>query len=140
MTILAFGTFDVLHIGHIHYLKQARKIAKDDKLIVIVSRDKNAFKFKHKKLIHNENERLEIIQNLRIVDKAILGSKDNIYLSVKRVNPKIVVLGYDQAPSDEILAEKFRKYKISAKIIRARPFEQETKKSSKIKKALLEID
>ena len=36
-TVLAFGTFDVLHPGHIHYLKKAKGLG--DRLVVIVSRD-----------------------------------------------------------------------------------------------------
>lgn len=139
MKILTFGTFDILHIGHINYLKQAKKINENAELWVIVSRDINAEKIKQKKLIHNENERLEIIKNLKIVDKAILGEKQNIFKSVKKINPDIVVLGYDQKPINEILEKKFIEQKINAKIIRAKPFKEHKSKSSKIRKVLLAV-
>lgn len=140
MKVLTFGTFDIFHIGHLNYLKQAREIAGKGELHVIVSRDINAEKLKAKKLIHNEDERLEIIKQLRIIDKAILGEKENIFEAVKKINPDIVVLGYDQLPSDEILKEKFSEHKINAKIIRARPHKESSSKSSKIRKSLFLVE
>lgn len=140
MKVLTFGTFDILHIGHLNYLKQAREIAGNGELHVIVSRDINAEKLKAKKLIHNENERLEIINQLKIIDKAILGEKEDIFEAVRKINPDIVVLGYDQLPSDEILKEKFKEHNINAKIIRAKPFKESTNKSSKIRKSLFLIE
>lgn len=140
MKVLAFGTFDILHIGHLNYLKQAKEISKNSKLYVIVSRDQNAEKIKSKKLVHNENERLEIIQNLKMVDTAILGEKKDIFKSVKKINPDIVVLGYDQLPSNEILKQKFLEHKINAKISRAKPFNENKSKSSKIRETLFLIE
>jgi FAD synthetase len=140
MKVLTFGTFDILHIGHLNYLKQAREIAGVGELHVIVARDINAEKIKAKKLIHDENERLEIISQLKIIDKAILGEKENIFDSVKKINPDIVVLGYDQLPSNEILKEKFKDHEINAKIVRAKPFKDSTSKSSKIRNSLFLVE
>lgn len=140
MKVLAFGTFDILHIGHLNYLKQAREIASSGELHVIVSRDINAEKLKAKKLIHNESERLEIIKQLKIIDKAILGEKDNIFEAVKKINPDIVVLGYDQLPSNEILKEKFNEHEINSKIVRAKPHKDKTSKSSKIRELLFLVE
>lgn len=140
MKILTFGTFDILHIGHLNYLKQAKEISKNSKLWVIVSRDQNAEKIKSKKLVHNENERLEIIKNLKLVDRAILGEKKDIFKSVKKINPDVVVLGYDQLPSEETLKQKFLENSINAKIVRAKPFNQHKSKSSKIREALFLIE
>ena len=140
MKVLAFGTFDALHIGHLKYLEQAKQIASKGQLYVIVSRDINAEKAKGRTLVHDENERLAIIQSLRFVDVALLGEKENIFDSVKKVNPDIVVLGYDQQPSNDILKEKFIKNDIKAKVVRANPYKETTKKSSKIRKTLKLID
>jgi len=134
--VLVFGTFDIFHLGHVHYLKQAREIAKKGKVIAIVARDKNVQKFKGKKPLHNENERLEIINQLKLVDNAILGREDNIFSLVKEINPNIILLGYDQKPSEEELAKKLAELKIEAKIVRAKAYKPHKSKSSKIHKKI----
>ena len=130
--ILTFGTFDIFHMGHIHYLKQARELAKDGDVVVIVARDKNVIKFKNKKPINHENERLELISHLKLIDLAILGKEENIYDLVKEVNPDIILLGHDQEPSEETLAKKLVELKINSKIVRAKAYKSDKIKSSKI--------
>jgi FAD synthetase len=139
MVTLAFGTFDVLHIGHIDYLKQAKKIAMKDEFIIVVSRDKNAKKHSHKKLIHNEKERLEIIKHLDFMDKAVLGEKEE-FGSLKRFKPKKIVLGYDQEKDTKKLNEFVEKNNLKIKIFRAKEYKQKGKKSSLIKKTLLGLN
>ena len=68
--VLATGTFDILHPGHLCYLSEARALG--DELYVIVARDSM---IKHKpKPIVPEAQRLAMVKGLRIVDKAMLGS------------------------------------------------------------------
>jgi FAD synthetase len=139
VVVLAFGTFDVFHIGHLNYLKQAKKIAGDDELIVIVARDVNALKHSHKKLIHSESERLEIISNLKIVDRALLGEK-NPFDILKKLKPKIIVLGYDQLNNIALLEKEIAKLGLDTRIIRAKPYQYNEKKSSIIKRKLLGLN
>ena len=47
--IMVFGTFDGVHMGHLDFLKQARKLARESFLIVSVAREKNVFRIKNKK-------------------------------------------------------------------------------------------
>jgi len=137
--ILTFGTFDIFHMGHIHYLKQARELAKNGDVVVIVARDKNVIKFKNKKPINHENERLELISHLKLIDLAMLGKEENIYDLVKEINPDIILLGHDQEPSEKTLAKKLVELKINSKIIRAKAYKPDKIKSSKIlDKILLE--
>jgi len=130
--ILTFGTFDIFHMGHVHYLKQARELSKGGSVVVIVARDKNVIKFKNKKPINHEGERLELISHLKLIDLAMLGKEENIYDLVKEVNPDIILLGYDQEPSEDTLAKKLVELKIDSKIVRAKAYKSDTKKSSKI--------
>jgi FAD synthetase len=139
MVVLAFGTFDVIHIGHINYLKQAKKVAGKEKLIVIISRDKNAVKHKHKKLIHDEKERIELINSLNIVDKTILG-EENPFEIILKLNPSKIVLGYDQLTNIKKLETYLEKNNLNIKIIRALSYKHTEKKSSLIKKKLLGIN
>jgi len=69
-TIITFGTFDTLHIGHINILNRAKSYG--DKLIVGVSSDMLNFIKKNIFPIFCENDRLEIIENLKAVDEVFL--------------------------------------------------------------------
>lgn len=97
-TVMAQGTFDVLHPGHIHYLEKSDNLG--DELVVVISRDSRV-KDKKDRLAFTEDERRKIIDSLEVVDKAILGSEDDIYSTVKQVSPDKITLGYDQDHSVE---------------------------------------
>jgi glycerol-3-phosphate cytidylyltransferase len=66
MIVITFGTFDLLHIGHINILERAKQ--KGDKLIVGISTDKLNFSKKSKSTIYSEKERMKIIDSLKFVD------------------------------------------------------------------------
>ena len=68
--IILSGYFNPLHVGHIEYFQEAKKIA--DELIVIVNNDFQR-KLKGSKEFMHENERVLIIQSLKIVDKVYLS-------------------------------------------------------------------
>lgn len=92
VTVMAQGTFDLLHPGHIHYLKKSAELGEE--LIVVIARDSRASK--HKDLIFDEEERREIIDALDSVNKAVLGAENDIYTKVKEIDPDIITLGHDQ--------------------------------------------
>ncbi len=67
--VLTYGTFDLLHYGHINLLKRARALG--DYLVVALSTDEFNQKMKNKACIQNYEERKTIIENLRFVDLVI---------------------------------------------------------------------
>jgi glycerol-3-phosphate cytidylyltransferase len=69
-TVITFGTFDILHIGHIRILSRARAFG--DRLVVGVSTDALNFSKKGRNPVYPESERLEIVKSLRFVDDAFL--------------------------------------------------------------------
>ncbi|MBO4502371.1 MAG: FAD synthase [Candidatus Methanomethylophilus sp.] len=92
--VMASGVFDLIHPGHISYLKQAR--AYGDELIVVVACDDTVRKKKHEP-ITPDYMRAKIVENLKPVDKAIVGnSTGDIYEILKDVQPDVIVLGFDQ--------------------------------------------
>jgi len=91
-TVMAQGAFDILHPGHIHYLKESSRMG--DELVVVIARDSRIEK--RKDLVFSEDERKEMIEALESVDRAILGSETDIYDTVQNVNPDVITLGYDQ--------------------------------------------
>jgi FAD synthetase len=118
--ILATGTFDLLHPGHIYFLTQARVLG--DELFVIVARDSNVT---HKpKPIVPEEQRLEMVSALEIVDKALLGSEKDMFEPLKQIKPDIIALGYDQRFDAEILEKELIKRELPAKVIRV-PFSKD---------------
>jgi FAD synthetase len=112
--ILATGTFDLLHPGHIYFLTQARTLG--DELFVIVARDSNVT---HKpKPIVPEEQRLEMVSALGIVDKALLGSEKDMFEPLKQIRPDIIALGYDQRFDAEILEKELDKRGLPANVVR----------------------
>lgn len=69
-TVITFGTFDVLHMGHIRVLERAKELG--GRLIVGVSSDELNLSKKQRAPVFSEAERLEIIRALRVVDEVFL--------------------------------------------------------------------
>lgn len=90
--VMAQGVFDLLHPGHIHYLRESAALG--DELYVVIARDSR--KEGEKQLVMSEDERRSVVDALEVVDVAVLGSEDSIFDSVDRVDPDIITLGYDQ--------------------------------------------
>jgi len=101
--VLAEGTFDLLHYGHIHYLTNAKKAGgENSKLIVIVARDKTVEKLKGRKPIIPEDQRRAIVESLKVVDEAILGYEDmDMGKVIEKIKPDIIALGYDKKEVEE---------------------------------------
>ena len=113
--VMATGTFDILHIGHICYLKEAKKLG--DKLYVIVACDSTVRKLKHEP-VTPEKMRLEIIKELKIVDEAFLGHKDYMYEVVKEIKPDKIALGYDQIYNAEDIKYELKKRNLKVQVVR----------------------
>jgi FAD synthetase len=113
--VMATGTFDILHMGHIYFLKEAKKLG--DELVVIVACDSTVRKLKHEP-VTPEKMRLQIISELKIVDDAFLGQKDDIYKIVEEIKPDIIALGYDQIHNEKIISQNLKKRNINAKLVR----------------------
>ena len=136
LKVLAFGTFDLLHEGHEFYLREAKKLG--NKLAVIVARDLNVWRAKGYLPKQGEKERLRAVKKLKFVNRALLGDEEyeNKYRLVKKINPDIIALGYDQRPSDEFLRSELHKLHLEPKIVRIAPYRPEMHKSSKIREKL----
>lgn len=113
--VMATGTFDLLHMGHIYYLKEAKKYG--DKLVVIVATDSTVRKLKHEP-INPEKIRLELIKELNVVDEAYLGYEDDMYKIVEEIKPDIIALGYDQIHNEETLKNELKKRKLNTRVLR----------------------
>ena len=129
--VIAFGTFDILHPGHVYYLKSAKKLGNE--LIVIVARDSTVARIKGKQPVNDERIRREMVSALRYIHKAVLGNAGNIYDKVKELRPNVIALGYDQHMDTAKLQRELRKRNVECKVMRLKAFNQKKFKSSILK-------
>lgn len=96
--ILTYGTFDLLHYGHIRLLKRAKALG--DYLIVALSTDEFN-EIKHKKAYHSYETRKKMLEAIRYVDLVIPEETwEQKILDVKKYEVDTVVMGSDWAGSD----------------------------------------
>lgn len=119
--VMATGTFDLLHMGHVYYLKEAKKLG--SKLVVVVATDSTVRKLKHEP-INPEGIRLNLIKELRIVDEAYLGHEDDIYKIVQEIKPDIIALGYDQIHDKDKIKSELKKREIYVKVVRLSEYKE----------------
>lgn len=99
--VMAQGTFDILHPGHVHYLEESAALG--DELYVVVARDSRVAG--RKRLYMDEASRRRVVGALAAVDEALLGSEDDLFDSVEAIAPDVITLGYDQEYAPETLRE-----------------------------------
>jgi FAD synthetase len=117
--IATFGVFDIIHSGHIKFLENCKRVAKDSELIVVVSRDSTVLKEKGKFPVMSEVERRKILESIRSVDKAILGYEGSDKLKiVEEIRPDVIVLGYNQNWDEKKLEDDLKSRKLNVKVVR----------------------
>lgn len=111
--ILVGGCFDILHFGHIYFLKKAKKLG--DFLVVALESDENTRKLKGpKRPIHTQKQRVEILKSLRFIDKVIsLPPSPDYKLLIKKVKPDIIACD----PKDNLLKNRKVYENLGAKIV-----------------------
>lgn len=114
-TVMATGVFDLLHLGHIHFLAEARKLG--DRLVVVVAHDETATRRKRRP-INGASVRAEIIGALRVVDDVVIGDPQDFMVTVAKVEPEIIALGYDQRFKETDLEDQLAGAGYAAKIVR----------------------
>jgi FAD synthetase len=138
--VLASGTFDLLHLGHVKYLEEAKKAGgRDAELIVIVARDGTVEKRRGTKSIVPENQRRALVGSLRVVDDAILGYEDfDIEKVIQKIKPDVIALGYDRGDIGQTVRNYIKEKGLKIKVVKIGKFEEEElNSSSKIKQKII---
>lgn len=130
--VIVFGTFDIIHPGHLNFFKQAKKYGA---LFVVIARDQNVKKVKGQKPLYSEGVRQKNVAKLKIAKKVLLGHLTDPYQIIKKMGPNIIALGYDQNSFTKNLGAELKKRKVPAEIIRLKPYQSHKFKSSYIRKA-----
>ncbi|MFZ4403912.1 MAG: D-glycero-beta-D-manno-heptose 1-phosphate adenylyltransferase [Pseudobdellovibrionaceae bacterium] len=90
------GCFDLLHVGHVRYLQEAKKLG--DFLVVGINSDSSVKKLKGPtRPIQNENDRAEILAALKSVDATVIFSEETPYNLIQSLQPNVLVKGGDWA-------------------------------------------
>lgn len=125
---MVFGTFDILHKGHLHMFRQAKEYG--DYLVVVVARDLTVAEIKKRPPLNSEETRAEKLKEVEEIDKICLGYIDNKYKIIKEVNPDVIALGYDQKVFIGNLTDATPE---NCQIVKLQPYMPEIYKSSKLK-------
>lgn len=135
--VIAFGTFDLLHPGHVEYLRQAKELG--DTLYVLVACDQAVFWAKKYSPQESQDIRLKKVQSVPFVDDAWIGEpvskKEDYIRPILKVKPDIICLGYDQALNyTPWLEVQVGKITPAPSIKRMKPFWENIYKTSLIRK------
>ncbi|HSD12363.1 MAG TPA: adenylyltransferase/cytidyltransferase family protein [Patescibacteria group bacterium] len=105
-TVLVFGVFDLLHPGHVAFLRAA---ARHGAVTAVVTRDAKVLREKGRRPAFSERERLAMVAALKHVERAVLGDKWARWSVVERLAPDVICVGHDQdARHPKFLAQASR--------------------------------
>ncbi len=139
--VLASGVFDLLHLGHVRFLEEAKRAGGENaKLIVVIATDSTVEKMKGKKPIMSEDQRRALVESLKVVDQAVLGYEDlDIGEVIGKIKPDVIALGYDQADMEKEVKEYVAKHKLPVQIVKTGKYaENALDSSSKIKQKIID--
>ena len=129
--VLAGGVYDVLHLGHLAALSEAKTLG--DVLVAVVATDITVEMLKTRKPIFPEQDRRALVEGLKPVDKAILGYEDvgmGYEQVLMDVMPDVVAFGYDQASLEKSVREIIERHKLKIQMVKLSQFDHEKYLSS----------
>ena len=129
--VLAGGVYDVMHLGHLAALTEARSLG--DVLIAVVATDITVEMLKGRKPIFPQEDRRKLVEGLKPVDRAILGYEDvgmGYEEVLMEVMPDIVAFGYDQENLERSVREIIMRRKLRIQMIKLSKHENERYLSS----------
>lgn len=121
-TVMATGTFDIIHPGHGFFLEEARKLGGEDaRLVVVLARDSTVRARKRTPIV-GEKQRLEVVRMLKPVDEAYLGSETDMFEIVHRIKPDIIAIGPDQKFDVDELRDELRRRGLGCEVRRIKKY------------------
>lgn len=112
--VVATGTFDILHPGHIYYLEESRRLG--DELFVIVARDRNV---RHKpRPVIPEEQRARMVASLKPVDHAVLGDLHDMFRPIEEIRPAVITFGFNQHFDESKIRSALDQRGLSAELVR----------------------
>jgi cytidyltransferase-like protein len=129
--VLAGGVYDVLHLGHVAALTEAKTLG--DVLVAVVATDTTVEMLKGRKPVFPEQDRRALVEGIKPVDKAILGYED-VGMGYEQVlidvQPDAVAFGYDQANLEKSVREIIERHNLRIQTVKLSKFDHEKYLSS----------
>jgi FAD synthetase len=118
--VVAQGTFDLIHPGHVHYLEDAAEMG--DELHVIVARRANVT---HKEPpVLPDRQRRDVVAALDPVDEARIGHPEDIFAPIEELDPDVIALGFDQHHDEAAIEAELNDRGVDCRVERASPREK----------------
>lgn len=131
--VVATGTFDIVHPGHVYFLREAKKLG--DWLAVVIARDTTVLTIKGELPENDQNIRRRNVEALGIADVVVLGYPNDKYQIMQELEPQVIALGYDQKAFTDDLQKKLEARGIFVEIKRLSAYKPHVHKTSLIKKS-----
>ncbi len=142
--VLVFGTFDILHPGHLYFLREAKKHG--EHLTVVVTPASVVKKLKGKAPMFGEAHRVATVKLMSFVDRVVLGDRTlSSFTILKKYKPGVICFGYDQGTLAKYVEAYYKKSSLKGLLfersreptfIRLKPYNQQKHKSERLKKLL----
>ncbi len=130
-TVLVFGTFDILHPGHLAFLNFAKHHGAT--LVVVVARDATVRHYKKRPPYMSQEDRLSLVASLAVVDRALLGDNVGQWRVIRKVRPDIICIGHDQSKDHPGLHAQLHYLKKKPLILKAPAYRRIKYRSSSIR-------
>tara|TARA_Y100001970_G_scaffold3439_1_gene3958 strand:+ start:3102 stop:3548 length:447 start_codon:yes stop_codon:yes gene_type:complete len=136
--VVATGVFDLIHIGHAHFLNAAKEHG--DYLTVIVANNTTVRKMKGEPIL-SDKRRAEVVLQLKPVNEVVIGrTGDMLDIIVEEIKPDVIALGFDQRLfTRKELEDKLLDRGLKVKVVRLKEMEQDLAGSRKIISKILKI-
>lgn len=104
-TVFTNGCFDILHVGHVRYLKEAKKLG--DRLVVGLNSDASVKRLKgESRPVVTQDDRKEVLEALESVDEVFIFDEDTPLTLIKKIKPQVLVKGGDYSLDDIVGAKE----------------------------------
>ncbi|MEM1597222.1 MAG: DUF357 domain-containing protein [Pyrobaculum sp.] len=135
--VMVAGTFEILHPGHLAYLREAWRLGY---VVAVVSSDHNAERIKGRRLVIPQSQRAEVLSSLYYVHKVVPGKPGDIFDILNEVRPDVVLLGPNQHVSEDVVRKEAEKRGLALEVRRLAELRQcELCSTSKIIERILKI-
>jgi D-beta-D-heptose 7-phosphate kinase/D-beta-D-heptose 1-phosphate adenosyltransferase len=102
-TVFTNGCFDIVHVGHIRYLREAKALG--DILVIGLNSDASVGRLKQGRPVNPEDQRAEVLASLAMVDYVTIFNEDTPYELIKSLMPEVLVKGGDWKKQDIVGAD-----------------------------------
>jgi cytidyltransferase-like protein len=116
VVVMAGGVFNIIHPGHLYTLSEAKRLG--DVLVVSVATDRTVRQTRGTEAVLPQEQRVALVNAIKHVDVALLGSERDIFDTVERVRPDIIALGYDQQHGDQAILDGCLKRGLHPRVVR----------------------